>query len=90
MLWIFAIIVLPLAVYAHYRLPQYTDNKATLWPTRIFLIVLGLGLGWATAYRYFAHVEGPDHWALFLIGFGVAHFPSACVLFLKHWRRKTT
>lgn len=90
MLWILALLTLVLAVYAHYRLPQYTANKATLWPTRIFLIVLGLGLGWATSARYFPTVEGGDKLALFLIGFGIAHFPSACVLFLKHWRRKTT
>jgi len=90
MLWITALPILALAVYAHYRLPQYTDNKATLWPTRIFLVLLGLGLGWVAAFRYFPEVEGAQQLALFFHGFGIAHFPSACVLFLKNWRRKTT
>ncbi len=66
------------------------SEKTTLWPTRIFLILLGLGVGWALSARYFPMTEGSDKLALFLLGFGVAHFPSACVLFLKHWRGKTT
>ncbi len=90
MLWIVALISLLLAVYAHYRLPQHAAKKTTLWPTRIFLIALGLGVGWAINARYFPMTESSDKLAMFLLGFGIAHFPSASVLFLKHWRGKTT
>ncbi|SFU77960.1 hypothetical protein [Halomonas korlensis] len=90
MLWMLALLSLFLVVYAHYRLPQHAAKKSTLWPTRIFLVFLGLGVGWALSARYFPMLEGGDKLAMFLLGFGIAHFPSACVLFLKHWRDKPT
>lgn len=89
MTWILALPALALAFYAHYRLPQYSEATWALWLTRVFLIVLGLGVAWASSFRYFPQAEGSARVALFVFGFGMAHFPAASVLFLKHWRRKT-
>ncbi len=92
MLWtlaILAILTLPAAAYAHYRLPQHAEGRVALWLTRLFLLVLGLGLGWATSQRYFPLEPVSAQISLFLIGFGIAHVPAAAVLFLKHLRRKT-
>lgn len=87
MLWLLACLALLPAAYAHYRLPEYSEGRAALWATRIFLVMLGLGLGWATSERYFSMISGwPNLW-LFLTGFGLAHIPAAAVLFLKHLRR---
>ncbi|WP_157209862.1 hypothetical protein [Marinimicrobium agarilyticum] len=73
-----------LPIYAHWRLPPLAENRWSRWLTGGFLVLLGVGVGWATAFRYFPMVDGAERWALFLIGFGVAHFPAAAVLFLKH------
>lgn len=89
MLWILALITLPAAGYAHYRLPQHAEGRMALWLTRLFLLALGVGLGWATSQRYFLLESANAQVALFLIGFGIAHVPAAAVLFLKHLRHKT-
>lgn len=86
MFWL-ACLTLPAAFYAHYRLPSYSENKPALWLTRVFLVLLGLGLGWATSTHYFPTGSGWAQLWLFLAGFGLAHLPAAAVLFLKHWRR---
>lgn len=88
MLWIGVPVLLLLPAYAHWRLPTLAQSRLTSWLTGGFLILLGVGVGWATAFRYFPMVEGLDRWALFLIGFGFAHFPAASVLFLKQLRRR--
>lgn len=90
MLWILALVTLPAAAYAHYRLPQHAEGRATLWLTRLFLLALGMGVGWATSQRYFPLESSSAQVSLFLVGFGVAHLPAAAVLFLKHLRHKTT
>lgn len=89
MLWLLALPALALAAYAHYRLPAHTKPRWARWATAIFLVSLGIGVGWATSFRYFPTTSGSDQLALFLFGFGIAHFPAACVLFLKHWKRRT-
>ena len=89
MLWVIAIPALVLAAYAYYRLPAHTRPRWALWATGIFLVALGVGVGWATSFRYFPAASGSDQLALFLFGFGIAHFPAAAVLFLKHWQRQT-
>ncbi len=90
MLWILALLTLLAAAYAHYRLPQHAEGRAALWLTRLFLLALGFGLGWATSQRYFPLESMSAQLSLFLMGFGVAHIPAAAVLFLNHLRRKTT
>jgi len=87
MLWLIALPSLVLAAYAYYRLPDHAQPSWTLWPTAIFLVLLGLGVGWATSFVYFPATRSSDQIALFLFGYGIAHFPAACVLFLKHWKR---
>lgn len=88
MLWLGVPLMLLLPAYAHWRLPALAENRWSRWLTGCFLVLLGIGVGWATAFRYFPMVEGSDRWALFLIGFGFAHLPAASVLFLKQLRRR--
>lgn len=90
MLWLGVPLVALFPFYAHWRLPTHAENRGAQWLTAAFLVALGIGLGWATGFRYFPMAEGADRWALFLIGFGVAHFPAASVLFLKQRKRLET
>jgi hypothetical protein len=87
MAWILAVITLPAAVYAHYRLPEYSEGTVALWFTRIFLIALGIGFGWAVSVRYYPVADGWSQFWVFLSAFGVAHIPAAGVLLIKHIRR---
>ncbi|MDQ2077770.1 hypothetical protein [Marinimicrobium sp. ABcell2] len=87
MAWILAVLTLPAAFYAHYRLPEYSEGKAALWFTRLFLIGLGLGFGWAVSVRYFPVMGEWNQLWVFLSAFGVAHIPAAGVLLIKHIRR---
>lgn len=75
------------ALYAHYRLPFQTPNKTQLWITRLMLISVGVGVGWAMSSVYF-DVEGGEAVVFFVGAFGVAHIPAAIILFLKKQRSK--
>lgn len=75
------------AVYAHYRLPFQTPNSTQLWITRLLLISVGMGFGWAMS-RVYLDVEGGEAIAAFIGAFGVAHIPAAIILFLKKQRSK--
>lgn len=83
------LVAIPLtaAVYAQYRLAFHTPNFTQLWLTRLLLLSVGLGLGWAMAFVYLP-VEGAQTWLVFLSAFGVAHIPAAIILFLKKHRQR--
>lgn len=87
MAWVLAVLTLPAAAYAHYRLAEYTSGAAARWFTRIFLLVLGLGFGWAVSQRYYPTAGAWNQLWVFLSAFGVAHVPAACILLIKHIRR---
>ena len=87
MAWLLAALIFPAAVYAHYRLAEYTSGAAARWFTRIFLIALGLGFGWAVSQRYFPVVGAWNQLWVFLSAFGLAHVPAASILWIKHIRR---
>lgn len=80
-------ILLFAAAYAQYRLPYQTPNSTQLWTTRLLLIGVGLGFGWAMSQVYL-EVEGAEAVIVFLSAFGVAHLPAAIILFLKKIRSR--
>lgn len=84
-----ALVCVPLAaaVYAHYRLPFLTPNRLHLWLTRLLLLAVGLGFGWAMSGVYL-DVEGGAALLVFLGAFGLAHFPAAVILGLKTIRQR--
>lgn len=87
MAWLYAVLTLPAAAYAHYRLAEYTSSATERWFTRLLLIAVGLGFGWAVSMRYFSVTGAWNQMWMFLSAFGVAHVPAACILLVKHIRR---
>lgn len=81
------ILCLSAAFYAHSRLVVQTPNHKQLWLTRILLITVGLGFGWAVSSVYL-DTSGLATPAAFLGAFGAAHIPAAIILFLKQLRTK--
>lgn len=80
-------IALAATAYAQYRLPYHTPTNRQLWVTRLLLVSVGLGFGWAMSDVYL-DVEGGAAVTVFLSAFGVAHLPAAIILFLKKQRDK--
>lgn len=77
-----ALVLITLAGYVHLQIPKYTRSGRVGW-TRLLLVVVGLGFGWISMGRY---GTVPQQWLAFLIGFGLVHFPSAVILFIKSRR----
>ena len=86
MAWLLAVLTLPAAAYAHYRLAEYTPGAAARWFTRLFLVAIGLGFGWAVSMRYYPVGGAWNQMWVFLSAFGVAHVPAAGILLIKHIR----
>jgi hypothetical protein len=72
------------AVYAHYRIPQFTEGAGQALLSRAVLIVVGVAFGYLNA-AIFASAPFAALLA-FVIGFGTVHFPAACILFVKQER----
>jgi hypothetical protein len=73
------------AVYAQAHIPDFTAGTAKAILTRALLAAVGFALGFLGASAY-----PTDRLAgvlAFIIGFGIAHFPAAVILFLKGQRR---
>lgn len=78
-----ALVLLTLAGYVHMNIPRYTRTRRRILITRLLLIVVGIGFGWISMNRYDTQ---PMQWLAFLTGFGLVHFPSAVILFIKSRR----
>ena len=73
--------MLAVAAYAQYQVPNFTAGRDLVLMTRAMLAGVGLAFGWVSAANL---PNDPAHAALaFCIGFGVVHFPAACILFFK-------
>ncbi len=80
-----AIPVLAATVYVHHRVRVHTDHAATAWFLRALLAAVGLAFGYVGTLWTLGGGEAV-RWAAFLFGFGVAHVPAFCVLFIKRQR----
>lgn len=76
-----AIVLCAVAVFAQWRVGDFTATPARAWLTRSFLAMLGVGVG--IVFMRFAQ---QDSVAWFLVGFGLVHVPPAIVLVLKGLR----
>jgi hypothetical protein len=84
MLFVYAALLLAVAAYAQWALPQFTRSNANAWATRLLLVFLGIGVG----YWFVRMNPGLDAAAVFLMGFALVHVPAALVLLLKSWRHE--
>ena len=71
------------AGYAHRQIPRFTAGARRVLFTRLFLIGVGIALGYVAA----SEMSGTLPALLaFLIGFGAVHLPAAMILFVKRAR----
>jgi hypothetical protein len=82
MLDLAAIVLCAVAVFAQWRVGDFTATPARTWLTRAILAVLGVGIG--LVFMRNAQPQGSIAW--FLVGFGLVHVPPAIVLVLKGLR----
>jgi hypothetical protein len=73
------------AVYAQAHIPDFTAGTAKAMLTRSLLAGVGFALGFLGASAY--PTDRVAGLLAFIIGFGIAHFPAAVILFLKGQRR---
>ena len=79
-----AVVFLLAAAYAQFHARVFIASERRLWGLRIFLLSLGIALGWLCAR--IGLLEGASPSALFFMGFGLVHLPAALVLFFKSRR----
>lgn len=84
LLAITVLLLAPPAVYAQLRIPRHTASNGQAMLTRAVLAVMGIAFGSVTALLYATDLPGAL--LIFLAGFGVVHFPAACILFIKQAR----
>jgi hypothetical protein len=70
-----------LAIYAQLEIPRFADTAQTAYMTQGLLALTGCGLGMVSA-ALVPHEPGQAILAS-ISGFGVVHFPAACILLLK-------
>lgn len=81
---VLAIVFLLAAAYAQVSAQHFIASPRRLWGLRVFLVALGIALGWLCARIGLLENASPS--ALFFMGFGLVHVPAALVLFLKSRR----
>lgn len=83
MLFIAAILLLAVALYAHRQIAFFTQGSANIFVVRSILLIVGMLFGWISTVD-----NGSPLVTLlrFLIGFGVVHIPAAVILFIKGQR----
>jgi hypothetical protein len=82
MLELAAIVLFAVAVFAQWRVRDFTATSARTWLTRAILAILGVGVG--IVFMRVAQPQGSIAWLL--VGFGLVHVPPAIVLVLKGLR----
>lgn len=73
--------LLALAGYAQYRIPEYTAGRGKILLTRASLVGVGVAFGAVSVIS--ASGEDVPGILVFLIGFGLVHTPAAIILFFK-------
>lgn len=68
--------------YTHLRLGDYIRGDWQTLALRLFLAIIGIGVGLIAVYT----IAEPAPVLPFLIGFGLVHLPPALVLILKRMR----
>jgi len=79
-----AFLLLVVAAYAQFQIPRFTAGRANARLSRALLAATGIALGSVSAAIVFPDVARAL--LLFLLGFGVVHFPAALILFFKDAR----
>jgi hypothetical protein len=83
LLLLLALAALVAAGYAHLRLARFTAGPINRALSHVLLVFIGCAGGYI-GMRMVA--EAGLGWTAFLLGFGVAHVPAACILALKGLR----
>ena len=79
--------MLLLSIYAHWSLPREIEGERRVMLTRALLAGVGTALGlFAVQFANLAEIPGTSTLALFIIGFGQVHAPTAVIVFLKSQR----
>ena len=75
-----------IAVYAHIKIPTFTDSAGKILFTRAALLAVGTAFGMVTS----SYVTGtPQTLTSFFTSFGMVHVPAAVILFIKARRGET-
>jgi len=76
--------LLAVTAYVHWQLGNYIVGTSRVLGIRLFLLLVAGTIGLCMA-----HVAGPGEAAdtLFVLGFGMLHFPAALMLFARSRRR---
>ena len=82
MLFTLALLGAGVTYYTHMRLADYVLGARQTAGLRLFLVLLGIGVG-IMAVKMIAQ---PAPVLSFIAGFGIVHLPPALVLMLKHLR----
>lgn len=94
-LLLFTFFTLLCTAYAHLQLPQHSTTPRQVWLSRLLLVLIGLGFGWAMLRFYGrpqvvgGQMENLPRSLIFLSAFGLAHVPAAAILFLKSLRNRS-
>ena len=80
-LTIAASVLLVVAAYAQLQIPRFTAGRANVTVSRAVLAATGVALGSVSAALVYP--DAALALLVFLIGFGVVHFPAAVILFFK-------
>ena len=83
LLLLLALAALVAAGYTHLRLARFTAGRMNRAVSHMLLVFIGCAVGYIGS-RIVA--EPNLGWIAFLLGFGVAHVPGACILALKRLR----
>ena len=86
MLFIEAVLLLCVALFAQWRVAYFTRGAGRRWTARLVLAVLGAAVGY-TLVRESGRPPA-ENAALFALGFSLVHVPAAIVLALKGWRHE--
>jgi hypothetical protein len=80
-----AVLLVGATAYVHHRLPFHVAGRERLLFTRALLVGVGAAFGYVTV-RVYGEVYAAPPALVFVIAFGLVHFPAAVILFLKHER----
>jgi predicted membrane protein len=83
LLSISAIVLLIVAGYVQYRIPNFTRRRSDANLTRAVLLLVGVAFGYLCTRYALARI---DAYLAFLSGLGLVHLPAGVILFLKRAR----
>lgn len=84
---VLTVLLLSAMVYVQLMVGHLAHSRSQAWFTRIMLLAVGVGFGWALASVYFP-TRGVGWVWVFLAGVGAVHVPTAIIVLIKRQRKK--